>query len=341
MTAAEAQVIASLLASLDGDERFREQSAGVPRTTYQTVRRRIFDGGWLEDRYVPSAAAVGARSITIRLSQPFAEHHANLVRERRSAFGSVLVWSSPESVFSVSFDQAGGPNDRVLGSEVRDPIPAKWLRRTWSITCTPDAVGIPVYFDYEGSWSRRIGRKGSISYPQSIPVSSTQKLSASPSDLATLLARPFSTSGSRPGSLLFSMNYLSRRQRRLIQNEWVKHRVFPVLSEFPPFKGSRDERVVFLTGLLKPGASLLNLRTQLKEQASVTPFLAAQASSRVIMGLLSPAPQVDREKSRSTTDIFQESLREIETVREPLETLLPAVNHRYDRLLEPVRDLVI
>src|ERR1700693_5209606 len=163
ITRAEAQVIEALLAVVPGDEADRVRKSGVPRTTFQTIRRRVLVDGWIQERYVPAPAAVGSGVVRFWLAQPFAERRADVVKRWRTHPGTVILWASPDTVFSVTFDAANyGDSSRpaYLG-----PIPEDWVRRSWAVAPTPDGVNLPVYFDYEGAWARRVGAPTAISYP--------------------------------------------------------------------------------------------------------------------------------------------------------------------------------
>ena len=191
--------------------------------------------------------------------------------------------------------------------------------------------GAPVYFDYEGAWSRAIGATSSISYPQSLPVAVDGTTRPSAGDLRAVLARPFTPSLGDRLTLRFSASHLSPRQRRLVEHGWVAHRQFPSLAKIPPFRGRQDERVVFTTGLLQTGWGLRQFLDRLYRDHRVAPFLAIEDSGRVLLAMLSPAP--DRvPQSRPAVQLFQDALREIEYFREPIRTLDPVIDHRYDRL---------
>ena len=335
LTLAEARVTGALLATVPGDEVDRAQRSGVPRTTFQTVRRRLFVAGWLYLRYLPSLAAAHARSVTIRLAQPYAERRAAIVRHWRSDPDTVVLWASPETVLCVTFDRE--PEDGRTPTGARAPagiasLPVEWFRRVWTMSPGPGAANLPAYFDYEGAWSRRLGADPPISYPQGLPPGGDGSVASRGRDLSLLLRRPFEGGLSEGGVLRFSASFLSRRERRLVRDGWVTRRVLPDLAELPEFRGQRIDRVVFITGTLRDGASFPSLRAELHRECGVAPFLAAHDGGRVLLAMLSPAPASAR-TSRPVLATLEASLREIEVVREPTDTLYPLIDHRYDRLV--------
>jgi hypothetical protein len=331
LTPAEARVIQALLAAVPGGETDRARRSGVPRTTYQTIRRRVLVDGWVQERYVPSPSAVQATSVRFWLAQPFAERVPEVVSWWRANLGTVLLWASPETVLAVSFEVPRDPTHRPPERTHGEMVPAGWLRRSWTFVPTSDGSGAPVYFDYEGAWSRAIGATSSISYPQSLPVAVDGTTRPSAGDLRAVLARPFTPSLGDRLTLRFSASHLSPRQRRLVEHGWVSHRQFPSLAKIPPFRGRQDERVVFTTGLLQTGWGLRQFLDRLYRDHRVAPFLAIEDSGRVLLAMLSPAP--DRvPQPRPAVQLFQDALREIEILREPIRTLDPVIDHRYDRL---------
>lgn len=344
LTGAEANVIEALLASVPGDEVERARYSGVPRTTFQTIRRRVLVSGWLYERYVPAPAAVHSPGVSFWLGQPFAERRADVIRLWRNEPRTVVLWASPDTILAVSFDRPSAPGPQSVHSPKDHLIAGDWLRRSWTIRASSDPGSLPIYFDYEGAWTRRIGSDSPISYPQPLPQVRPGATSPSPGDMRALLVHPFEMTPSEGAILRFSSSHLPRRQRHLLDQRWAARRVFPSLTEIPPYHGGHDERVVFVTGLLRGGASLEDLRVNLYQDCRVAPFLGVGDGTRVLLAMLSPAPDGVPPRLRSVLEVFQNTLREIETVREPLDTLFPVVQHRYDRLLsgelDPPRDRI-
>jgi hypothetical protein len=329
LTTAEGKVIATLLAAIGGNESTQVRASGVPRSTYQAIRRRAFMSGWLYERFVPTPEAVGAAGISIEVAQPFAERWADLVREWRRHPDTVVLQASPESLLRVSYyrDQAGEPSDsRKAGYEAS-------RRRSWAVCSSAPNSSIPIYFDFEAAWSTQIGKSATVSYPLGLPKSPSSSELPAWTDIAKLIARPFMVDQSGASIIHASRAYLGRRERKILELGWVAHRVFPSLSDVPPSRGGRAEQFVFLTGGLLPGKALTELLGRLAAAKRITPFLAASGSGRVILGMLAPNPAGGPGAGPSTVALMEEYLEEIEIVRESIDSFLPVVDHRYDRLI--------
>jgi hypothetical protein len=331
LSAAEARVIAALLAASPGDEATRARQSGVPRTTYQTIRRRALIEGWVHERYVPAPAAVGASRVVFRLAQPFAERRAEVVRRWREQPGVVVLWASSETALSVSFEGRGGPYAGAAPAE--SPIPDVWVRRRWAVSASPGPAELPVYFDFEGSWSRRIGLEAPVSYPLGLPSGRLPGPKPRQPDLRSLLSVPFEAVPSEGIALRFSASHLSRGERQILSHGWAAHRVFPDLAEIPSYHGARDERVVVVTANLNTGGSMSRLLSSLYQTRRIAPFLAVAAEGRALLAMLAPAPGPRSETYPAVLELFERELRDIEILREPLDTLFPVVDHRYDRLI--------
>jgi hypothetical protein len=333
LSAAEARVIAALLAASPGDEATRARRSGVPRTTYQTIRRRALVEGWVQERYVPAPSAVGADRVVFRLAQPFAERRAEVVRRWREQPGVVVLWASPETVLSVSFEAREKPAPNVDASTSEAAVPAAWLRRTWRRSASPGPAEVPVYFDFEGAWSRRIGLPAPASYPQGLPQGPASGPNPPQARLRSLLSFPFQAMPSEGIALRFSAAHLSRHERQILSQGWAAHRVFPALAEIPSYDGRRDERAVVVTANLNADGSMSRLLGSLYQKRRIAPFLAVAAEGRALLAMLAPAPGPVTGAGPSVLELFEKELRDIEILREPLDTFFPVVDHRYDRLI--------
>src|SRR5208282_4500872 len=160
LTEAEARVIRGLLAGLPGPERVRVRMAGVARTTYQTIRLRALVKGWLQERYIPNPALLGSNRIRFIIAQPYADRWSESVRTVRSLKDIVVLWVSPETLFAVVYDR-GPPDDKSNFDS------SQQFRRSWTIAANPNEGQIPVYFDYEGTWSRWTLDSEPLAYPHS------------------------------------------------------------------------------------------------------------------------------------------------------------------------------
>lgn len=341
LTVAEARVIQALLANVPGNEREHIQQAGVPRSTYQAVRRRAFLSGWLHERYLPDPTRFGISEATFALIQPFAEHRLEVTRALRLTPGTALLWSSPDTLLSVAF----GPRNKgaldpaaFLGRVMSS---SHWIRRSWSIRADLRQLSVPVYFDYEGAWSRWVGTERTISYPQGLGTTQAHEstplsrpLSGNALKIAqSLLAHHFRAPFPDGSKLRLGMPGLSRRERSLVGRGWIDRRVFPDIVQIPPLRGRRIERIVFVTGSAQERFEADDFLQKLIREGKVAPFLLVKGSKRVLLATLSPAPRDVPATRRSVLELLQGFLREIEIVREPLETFFPVIDHRYDQIV--------
>jgi hypothetical protein len=332
LTAAEIRVIDALLADSASTESERARQAGVPPTTFKTVRRRIFSEGWLYERYLPDPSSLGLGALSVTVAQPFVERYRELVEEFRQLPGTVVLLASPETLVSVTLHRSGA----APTGPVRDRTSA--FRRIWTVHAELADGGAPVYFDFSGAWSARTSAHRDHGYPRPFGrpsgsgARSRRDLSgAELVDLLALLRRgPLSEGVST--SLRYSPVHLPRRQRRLLRRGVATHRVLLNLAEVPAIDGHRDEQVVFVTGRWRARSARPGFSSALLDDVGVSPFLVVHDEARVLVALLSPSPARFTPKG-SLGQTLEQSLNEIEILREPIPTLYPLLDHRYDRLL--------
>jgi hypothetical protein len=169
-----------------------------------------------------------------------------------------------------------------------------------------------------------------MTYPLGLPSASLSPSEAELAAVRLLLRRPFESAGARDGIFRFGPVHLSRKERRLLYRNHASYRVFPDLAGMPPFRGGRPERVVFVIGKHRNSANVSEIRARLSEECGISPFLAVQDSTRALLAMLSPAPT---SQPSPPLPILSEYVSSIEIVREPVITLFPIVDHRYDRLV--------
>jgi hypothetical protein len=334
LTEAEARVIRVLLADLPGPERERIIAAGVPRTTYQTIRLRAFINGWLEERYVPDPRMFAAERIRFVVAQPYAERWNESVRVFRALDGLVVLWASPETLFGVIFERSSSRDwSHLPGSDV--------FRRSWTVAPIVEGAGVVVYFDFEGAWSRWTLDGATVAYPRAFPhaASAFSLSNANRKAVWELSHRPFSSTVSERSPSLFSSSRLSHRSRRLLSEGWFSHRTLPNLGEIPPVHGYRPDRMVFVTGMIRSGGDPRNLFAALTARGRVAPIIFAYDAERALFLTLAPAPpHVSRDRG-PLVELIQDDLEKVEVVREPIDSLFTMVDHRYDRLTLPPENL--
>ena len=333
LTPTECRVLQSLLSTEGATERLALDRSEVPRSTYQSIRRRAILSGWIYPRYVPDPRLVERSGVIFRLIEPFAEHHAAIIELLRQGLDVVVMWSSSEIVFTVEFVGPIGADSSSEQSLGGPPIPAEWCRRRWDILSRGTADDIPVYFDYEGAWSKKYADGAYLSYPQRLPEGLGPAPRVGAEGLHRLLAAPSDPEWSLSSRLKLGSFFLPPRERRLLRDGWVGLRFFPDLARVPPGPLGRDESAAFVIGRLRTGRTVRKLVADLATECSSTPALAVQGSGLVLLAMLSPAPVHVRSNRGSVLATLQESLEEIEVIREPIQSLTGTVQHRYDRLV--------
>jgi hypothetical protein len=335
LSGAEARVIRELLVDRPGSERLRRNAAHVPRSTYQSIRKRAVELGWIDSRYVPSPSVVGAHHLRVELVQPFAERRADVLRDLLALDGLVVLWECPGSILAVTFDRTSTQNPLP-------PSPDPRCFRKWVVVPTMSVDHVRAYFDFEGIWSRWAVREDPVAYPRGLGPPTGPPEPGNPSNgnhgharVAELVSSPFRTTREGPSGFLRSVGGERRRLRHAIERGEVFPRTFPRLDRLPGVGGLRLDSTVFVSGLRMDASSNGNLFEELVSQARVTPFLYADDNRRVFVAFLSPAPPWVVDGRTPVTGVLRGHLRDIEIVREPIAAINPVVNHRYDRLFEP------
>jgi hypothetical protein len=327
LSPSEARVVQVLLAGLTGDEKDRIAAAGVPRSTYHKIRRKALALGWLAPRYVPRPPVLGVRVVSVAFAQPFAEHWAEAVARWRLAPGTVVLWATPGSLFAVGFRAArAGPEDPA-------GLPPPWARRLSIVEAEASAVGVPVYFDFEGAWSRYTGALRPLTYP--VPV-------APPFDgtgdegRREALAEARSTSARRlhairPNSLGPETD-LPDAERRSLSEGWVIRRAFPDLSRIPPRRAGELRTIILLTGRWRSGGGPTDLLERIVQGSGSSPFFLARDPQRLIAGFLAGSAADPALGAGPLGRVLSDFLVDIEVERAPIGTVVPVLDHAYERL---------
>ena len=168
LTVAEYRAMLAILAHPGETEQHRIQLAGLPSSTYNVVRRRVYEEGWLSDVMVPSPGPCGFAGVEFRLTRPSLSARDSLVSEWTSDPGCVLLWSGVHAVFGVFF--------RIRPAAGADaPDAPQGLPGLFRVFVHRDGGTIPSYFDYSGLWARFGGEPEPPSYPAGLDVSSGRR----------------------------------------------------------------------------------------------------------------------------------------------------------------------
>ena len=325
LTPSEAIVLRSMLAARPGPESSRIIASGVPRRTYQEIRRRAIAEGWAYERFVPDGPFFGWPYVTFALVHPYLEHFDDDLRRWTEDQSLVHLWRSRETLFGVFFS-----NKRLQVNGL--------FRRRFVLSVDARGPSVPAYFDFEGAWARWTRQHGTLAYPQSLPGAlRTPTRSRSPAtharefaharELELLQLRKADGRRASQSELL-----LPRRLRSVVRAGSLRYRVFLNLERLPAFEDKSIRGIALVQGEFLPEQRPEELFHSLVVEAGVSPFLYATDGRTVLIGALS----VDqaRLERRSVLDTIRGYLGSIEVNREELRTLATPVAHQYQRLFE-------
>ena len=343
LTDNEVSVIRTILSSSTESEEERVRRSGIPRTSYRDAKQRIYAAGIIEDRYVPDprCSKVDRISFYLAHAQPGRAHE--LAQRLAAVPGAVVVWYGATSVFGEIFHSSEGNGQRFTNEIV--PSWSSIGETKIHLTIQPNRTAVPIYYDYEGAWSRFACRSGTKLYPRALSTlspaswSGTVGRSVRPADVEELVRRPFQTDENQRSAHLMGPASLPRSKRRLVLSGVVNWRPFLVPEMVPEYHGWRITDVVFVYGVMKEPGGLRSLYQDLVGSCAVFPFLMASDDRQLLMASLSTGPTPDgKDHPRSgprdnVTRKLGEHLSSFQFLREPLETLQRELSHRYDMSL--------
>jgi hypothetical protein len=331
LSPAEVRVIGTLLADNSRTDADAIRASGVPRSTFQTIRRRALVSGWLKERYIPNPSAFGFSTVRVRLVQPFADRWRAALEMLR-ANNPVILWTSSETMFSVEF------LSESLAQSRSDSVQREF-RQSWIVDADSEKGGVAAYFDFEGVWSRSTQGMAPVAYPRAFSGSVLERRKG-PSEphplpvnaLQELLLRPFEPASASSARISFSQGRLPRRLRRLLDAGLAFRRLIPDLAEMPRFQSNPLEHVIFVTGQLRPGQSANALFDELLRESRAVPFLFLSDPVRILLAGLGPAPPSLTVGRTPILKVLEKYVQQVEIVRDRINSLVPVVDHRYDRL---------
>jgi hypothetical protein len=285
--------------------------------------------------------AFGLRTARFWLLRPYADRQEELLRRLESRAGMVVLWQTPQSVFAV---EVGTDPQPGKGGARQAPIEELTQERT--VLVVPLASrGLPVYFDYEGLVAHLASHPGAKAYPRGLdhpPTgASTKGPVRSPAIWETahrLLLLPLSAPAEgRPGHRVGPQS-LPRSQRRLLELGWVRRRVLPDPARIPPFRGREADEMVFIHGRWREGERADPLLRTLTGECHVFPFLFAFNEEALLLAALGQSAPGDagvlgEASRRPVLPTLRQCLENIVVTRERVRSVVPRVDHRYDRLL--------
>lgn len=340
LTRGEAVVIRSLLAGEPGSEQRRAEYTGLSPQAYQSLRRRVLASGVVDFRYLPDPVRFGVPKITFSLAHPFADRQREVVQRWSSHPGNVLLWASPQTVFGVFMSRTDAAAPAVPGV----PHSAEDAPRAHDLTIDVRRPTAPVYFDFEGLWSKVTGFRRPAAYPRGIgwrgasdrPVDRSPIPERAHALAEELVQRPFVPDDGTSASFHFRSLLRASSARRLVSERLVLPRCFLNPTKLPAFGNWQGRHLVFLHGALRPETTAASFFRTIHTRTDVVPFLFVTSDRRVLVAAVSPVP-ARRPTGRSFVGdslltIAPRMLQTVDLFREPLENITVGTNHRYDRL---------
>jgi hypothetical protein len=306
----------------------------LPRRTFQTVRQRVYERGWITDRFIPSPSVFGTGRIVFALSQPLSDRAAGLVDRWRARPGNVLLWASDESIFGVFLEPENDASSVVAGLAIEQSSRDHCVVR---VACHRETI--PAYFDYEAGWVRATGLPGVIGYPRSLQRESSISIKNSAhrptSTQRQAMADLASTAPFQPGQPT-SESFGSRLTRRSAEERYIRRGWATFRSFLNPIEVARSVTgfpgwCAFVWGTLQPGAGTREFFQALVAEAVVSPFLFATDKSKVLFATLSEGPGNRRNVERvPVLSVVRRYLQDIAVVRWPLVSTRVIVDHAYE-----------
>ncbi|MCI4317079.1 MAG: hypothetical protein L3J96_00940 [Thermoplasmata archaeon] len=326
MTMAEYRTVLAVLAHPSATERQRIRWSGIPSSTYNTVRRRIFAEGWLAEVLVPNPGSCGFGSVEFLLVRPSISVRSDLAEHWQTDRECVLLWAGIHAVFGIFFRHAGPHPPPETGRTEGDENPFR-------VVVDRQGGTIPIYFDYSGLWARLGHQPRPPEYPRGIDPSSDSAGARSLSTARRMLDARVSASGKAGwGRRLVGS---PRQESAVLEENIVQRRVVFDQAKIPPFDGRRIGEVIFIQGSLRgsrPAAKLLGL---LMTQCGVDPFLVAEANGDVLIVGLGQTSARDSGRVpvasivRPVMSVILEHLEPANVLIEPVEGIAELVSHRY------------
>ncbi len=332
----DALTLWAMLAHGEETENDRLRLSGLSRTSYHRSRRKAYDLRWLEDRYVPDPRCLGYSLVAVGLSRPLADHAASYLNAVATFPGNVLLWTLSGYALGVFFLRDA--RDRAALSKLWE-APGQ-ARDSDLVVCEPTAGNVPVYFDPEGLWTHILEMEGTVRYPRGLVGRSepTPGDGRVRSGVAQMMRGVSGTvAGSGPIYLHRSLG-LRRSQRRLVERGYVARRVFLGSRAIPSFGEREVNRLLCVTGRTDPGFQPSSAVGLLTQKVGVFPYLVAGGGGKLTLGFLgqsSPPITGKRPPSSFVSQLLPTLatfLNDINTFQGDLGTLVPMVDHRYDRL---------
>jgi len=312
-------------------------AAPLPRRTFQTIRQRVYQRGWIRDRFLPSPSRFGVERVTIALVAAHADKAASLVGEWRARPENVLLWASDDSVLGVFLSRRGS------GESLSGVLEAEGTsRESYVLEVDGRPEAIPSYFDFEAAWVRATGLSGLTGYPRSLfgpsggpggsgPAELLPSHRRAVEELLRATSEPLGPAEERP---ITSRLFQRRAEERLVRLGWVSFRSFLDPAAVAGSVSGFPSWLAFVHGSLLPGAGPPELFRALVGECGVGPFLYVTDDRELLFATLSRGPGAPGEPGRAPVlPTVRTYLEDIDVVRWPLVSTRVVTDHAFGRLL--------
>lgn len=340
LTEFQAAVVDSILSGEPGSERERIRLSGIAPRTYQVARKRALDSRWLAERFVPDPTLFGRARLSFVLARPKPDEVVNTISRWARTDGAVLIWKTNTTLFGV-FSSGEEGRDTAITREVS--APGRYAR-VFLLELNINSPTLPIYFDFEGEWSRVAGIPGTSFYPRPLPRhprgTARSRASITPrwKDVVRGLSRINTGAEEEAESRGGFVSRLGERASiaRALRSGWIDRRAFLNPAAIPPYQDWSVSQVVFIHGRLREGRRPETLLHTLFAACSVHPFLFAVSGGALLMASLSPAPpeQARSRRGVSIAGTINRFLEKVEVDRLPASELETVVDHRTDLFAE-------
>jgi hypothetical protein len=337
LTKAETTVLLSLLgAGWNETERSRIRASRIPRSTYQEAKRRLYQEGYLTNRFIPDPHALGMQGFRFLVARPFVDAMAPLARTLAEDPRTVTLWVGTTALFAVQLvPRAGRARPETADLASATPGVVVDLR----VVYRPDLI--PVFFDMEGLWSRVAGVAGPRAYPRGVPCPNGSDgethVPLSPRNavaLRELLARPFDPALESRNVARVAAPFLPRSQRHVLAQGWAAWRILLSFAKRLAYGERELRQLILVSGSLKPGIQQSDVTISLARRTGSAPFLVAGDGAQVLLGAVGGlGARSASTPSGSVLGTLQATLSNLQIIREELSTLETRLDLRFDRML--------
>jgi hypothetical protein len=121
-------------------------------------------------------------------------------------------------------------------------------------------------------------------------------------------------------------------ERRTLSEGWVIRRAFPDLSRIPPGRSGELRTVILLTGRWRSGGGPPDLLERIVRGSGSSPFFLARDPQRLIAGFLAGSAADPAPGAGPLGRVLSDFLVEIEVERAQIGSVVPVLDHAYERL---------